>query len=42
MIDSSVVNDAKTGLDLAIAAYLAISSLVGFVLGKVIKFKKKR
>lgn len=41
-MDSSMVSDAKTGIELLIAAVGAVSALVGFVIGKVAKFKKKK
>lgn len=43
-MDSSSVNDVKTGIDLAISAYIAVSALVGFVIGhfKILFPKKKR
>lgn len=41
-MDSSVVNDAKTGIDLAIGAYIAVSALVGFVVGHFKLFFRKK
>lgn len=41
-MDSSIVNDAKTGVDLAVAAYIAVTALISFAVGHFrIFFKKK-
>lgn len=42
-MDSSNVNDVKTGIDLAVAAYIAVTALVSFAIGHFrIFFRKKK
>lgn len=41
-MDSSSVSDVHTGITLLITAISSVTALVGYVVGKFVKFKKKK